>query len=153
MILLILRWLSSALIIFTMVGLPVFTATDTVDWVEHNRPQQPGVMGAWGEATCRKKFLAKIIPSHCSPLRFQYFLLVLFKVINIRKQNKWNTRAVIQHCCLLLNVTSAYNFFFLTVSTYSPRKNHGRVTASRQTEKTVDTRHWRVDWLRIHSAI
>ena len=30
--------------------------------------------------------------------------------------------------------------------------NHGRATASRQTEKTVDTRHWRVDWLRIHSA-
>ena len=24
--------------------------------------------------------------------------------------------------------------------------------ASRQTEKTVDTRHWRVDWLRIHST-
>ena len=39
-----------------------------------------------------------------------------------------------------------------TVGTYSPRRNHGRVTASRQTEKTVDTRHWRVDWLRIHSA-
>jgi len=38
------------------------------------------------------------------------------------------------------------------VGTYSPRKNHGRVTASRQTEKTVDTRHWKVDWLRIHSA-
>ena len=35
---------------------------------------------------------------------------------------------------------------------YSPRRNHGRATASRQTEKTVDTRHWRVDWLRIHSA-
>jgi len=28
-----------------------------------------------------------------------------------------------------------------TVGTCSPRKNHGRVTASRQTEKTVDTRH------------
>ena len=28
-----------------------------------------------------------------------------------------------------------------TVGTYSPRRNHGRVTASRQTEKTVDTRH------------
>jgi len=27
------------------------------------------------------------------------------------------------------------------VGTYSPRRNHGRVTASRQTEKTVDTRH------------
>ena len=39
-----------------------------------------------------------------------------------------------------------------TVGTYSPRRNHGRITASRQTEKTVDTRHWRVDWLRIHSA-
>ena len=39
-----------------------------------------------------------------------------------------------------------------TVGTYSPRRNHGRVTASRQTEKTVDTRHWRVDWLWIHSA-
>ena len=26
-----------------------------------------------------------------------------------------------------------------TVGTYSPRRNHGRVTASRQTEKTVDT--------------
>ena len=39
-----------------------------------------------------------------------------------------------------------------TVGTYSPRRNHGRVTASKQTEKTVDTRHWRVDWLRIHSA-
>jgi len=25
--------------------------------------------------------------------------------------------------------------------TYSPRRNHGRATASRQTEKTVDTRH------------
>ena len=40
-----------------------------------------------------------------------------------------------------------------TVGTYSPRRNHGRATESRQTEKTVDTRHWRVDWLRIHSAI
>jgi len=39
-----------------------------------------------------------------------------------------------------------------TVGTYSPRRNHGRATASRQTEKTVDTRHWRVDWRRIHSA-
>jgi len=39
-----------------------------------------------------------------------------------------------------------------TVGTYSPRRNHGRATASRQTKKTVDTRHWRVDWLRIHSA-
>ena len=39
-----------------------------------------------------------------------------------------------------------------TVGTYSPRRNHGRATASTQTEKTVDTRHWRVDWLRIHSA-
>jgi len=39
-----------------------------------------------------------------------------------------------------------------TVGTYSPRRNHGRATASRQTEKTVDTRHWRVDWLQIHSA-
>ena len=39
-----------------------------------------------------------------------------------------------------------------TVGTYSPRRHHGRATASRQTEKTVDTRHWRVDWLRIHSA-
>ena len=39
-----------------------------------------------------------------------------------------------------------------TVGTYSPRRNHGRVTASRQTEKTVDKRHWRVDWLWIHSA-
>jgi len=28
-----------------------------------------------------------------------------------------------------------------TVGTYSPRRNYGRVTASRQTEKTVDTRH------------
>jgi len=28
-----------------------------------------------------------------------------------------------------------------TVGTYSPRRNHGRATASRQTEKTVDTRH------------
>jgi len=28
-----------------------------------------------------------------------------------------------------------------TVGTYSPRRNHGRVTASKQTEKTVDTRH------------
>jgi len=28
-----------------------------------------------------------------------------------------------------------------TVGTYSPRRNDGRVTASRQTEKTVDTRH------------
>ena len=28
-----------------------------------------------------------------------------------------------------------------TVGTYSPRRNHGRVTASRQTENTVDTRH------------
>ena len=28
-----------------------------------------------------------------------------------------------------------------TVGTCSPRRNHGRVTASRQTEKTVDTRH------------
>ena len=28
-----------------------------------------------------------------------------------------------------------------TVDTYSPRRNHGRVTASRQTEKTMDTRH------------
>ena len=28
-----------------------------------------------------------------------------------------------------------------TVGTYSPSRNHGRVTASRQTEKTVDTRH------------
>jgi len=28
-----------------------------------------------------------------------------------------------------------------TVGTYSPRRNHGRVTASRQTKKTVDTRH------------
>jgi len=28
-----------------------------------------------------------------------------------------------------------------TVGTYSPRRNHGRVTASRQTEKTTDTRH------------
>jgi len=26
-----------------------------------------------------------------------------------------------------------------TVGTYSPRRNHGRVTVSRQTEKTVDT--------------
>ena len=40
----------------------------------------------------------------------------------------------------------------MAVGTYSPRRNHGRVTASRQTEKTVDTQHWRVDWLRIHSA-
>jgi len=39
-----------------------------------------------------------------------------------------------------------------TVGTYSPRRNHGRVTASRQTEKTMDTRHWREDWLQIHSA-
>ena len=39
-----------------------------------------------------------------------------------------------------------------TVGTYSPRRNHGRATASRQTEKTVDTRHWRVNWLQIHSA-
>ena len=39
-----------------------------------------------------------------------------------------------------------------TVDTYSPRRNHGSATASRQTEKTVDTRQWRVDWLRIHSA-
>ena len=39
-----------------------------------------------------------------------------------------------------------------TVGTYSPRRNHGRATASRQSEKTVDTRHWRVDWLRIHST-
>jgi len=28
-----------------------------------------------------------------------------------------------------------------TVGAYSPRRNHGRVTASMQTEKTVDTRH------------
>ena len=28
-----------------------------------------------------------------------------------------------------------------TVGAYSPRTNHGRATASRQTEKTVDTRH------------
>jgi len=28
-----------------------------------------------------------------------------------------------------------------TVGTYSPRRNHGRVTASRQTEKTVDKRY------------
>jgi len=28
-----------------------------------------------------------------------------------------------------------------TVGTYSPRRKHGRATASRQTEKTVDTRH------------
>ena len=28
-----------------------------------------------------------------------------------------------------------------TVGTYSPRRNHRRATASRQTEKTVDTRH------------
>jgi len=42
--------------------------------------------------------------------------------------------------------------FRVTVGTYSHRRNHGRVTASRQTEKTVDTRHWRVDWMRIHSA-
>jgi len=28
-----------------------------------------------------------------------------------------------------------------TVGAYSPRRNHGRATASRQTEKTVDTRH------------
>jgi len=34
-----------------------------------------------------------------------------------------------------------------TVGTYSPRRNHGRVTASRKTEKTVDTRRWRVDWM------
>jgi len=27
-----------------------------------------------------------------------------------------------------------------TVGTYNPRRNHGRVTASMQTEKTVDTR-------------
>jgi len=39
-----------------------------------------------------------------------------------------------------------------TVGTFSPRRNHGRATASRQTEKTVDTQHWRVDWLWIHSA-
>ena len=39
-----------------------------------------------------------------------------------------------------------------TVGAYSPRRNHGRATASRQTEKTVDTRHWRVDRLQIHSA-
>ena len=39
-----------------------------------------------------------------------------------------------------------------TVGTYSPRRNHGRVTASKQTEKTVDTRHWRMDWLQIRSA-
>jgi len=39
-----------------------------------------------------------------------------------------------------------------TVGTYSFRRNHGRVTALRQTEKTVDTQHWRVDRLRIHSA-
>ena len=38
------------------------------------------------------------------------------------------------------------------VGAYSPRRNHGRATASRQTEKTVDTRHWRVDRLQIHSA-
>ena len=38
------------------------------------------------------------------------------------------------------------------VGTYSLRRNHGKVTASRQTEKTVDTRHWRADWLWIHSA-
>ena len=28
-----------------------------------------------------------------------------------------------------------------TVGTYSPRRNHGRFTVSRQIEKTVDTRH------------
>ena len=28
-----------------------------------------------------------------------------------------------------------------TVGTYNPRRNHGRATALRQTEKTVDTRH------------
>jgi len=28
-----------------------------------------------------------------------------------------------------------------TVGTYSPRRNHGRATASRQTKKTVDTQH------------
>jgi len=39
-----------------------------------------------------------------------------------------------------------------TVGTYSPRRNHRRAMASRKTEKTVDTRHWRVDWLRIRSA-
>jgi len=39
-----------------------------------------------------------------------------------------------------------------TFGTYSPRRNHVRVMASRETEKTVDTRRWRVDWLQIHSA-
>jgi len=37
-----------------------------------------------------------------------------------------------------------------TVGTYSRRRNHERATASRRTEKTVDTRHWRLDWLWIH---
>ena len=40
-----------------------------------------------------------------------------------------------------------------TVGTYSPRRNHGRVTASRQTEKTASGyRTLKVDCLRIHSA-
>jgi len=34
-----------------------------------------------------------------------------------------------------------YSWKCRTVDTYSPRRNHGRVTALRQTEKTVDTRH------------
>ena len=41
---------------------------------------------------------------------------------------------------------------YRTVGTCVLLRNHGRVTASRRTEKTVDTRHLRVDWLRIHSA-
>jgi len=55
---------------------------------------------------------------------------------------KWSH--LIDHVRLPINIVSKY--------TYSPRRNHGRVTASRQTEKTVDTRRWRVDWLWIHSA-
>jgi len=41
---------------------------------------------------------------------------------------------------------------YRTVGTCVLLRNHGRVTASRRTEKTVDTQHLRVDWLRIHSA-
>ena len=53
---------------------------------------------------------------------------------------------------LILSCVLASNGKCRTVGTYSPRRNHGRAMASRQTEKTVDTRHWRVDRLRIHSA-